>query len=83
MNDHYPVTSIGGSKKSTMLESVNDLDGTLRLTVGHGWLVKSTNFWMKMDPYVVVRYEKKTYKSKVHQNGGSYPIWNHQFLIPI
>ena len=53
------------------------------LTVKGGLLDKNTELVGKMDPYCVVKYLKKEYKSKVHNSGGKEPIWDDQFTLEV
>ena len=36
-----------------------------------------------MDPYVVVDINKKQFKTKVHENAGKNPVWNHSLSINV
>ena len=39
----------------------------------------------KMDPFLQLDFEGKTFKTPVHTDGGKLPVWNHSFpevLIP-
>ena len=53
-----------------------EFDGILRVEVIQGWIVKNTEVWGKMDPYVVMKYQKIKYRTRVHDAGGSTPVWN-------
>lgn len=35
----------------------------------------------KMDPYLIVKVNKKEYKTKVHQDAGKHPVWNEEFSL--
>jgi Ca2+-dependent lipid-binding protein len=36
-----------------------------------------------MDPFIEIKYKNKSYKTKVHENGGHTPEWGEIFDIPI
>jgi Ca2+-dependent lipid-binding protein len=60
-----------------------EFDGILRLEVVKGWIVKNSEVWGMMDPYVELKYQKIKYRSRVHGAGGSKPVWNQSFDILI
>lgn len=45
------------------------------------WIINSFN--RKMDPYVVVKFNGRTYKTRVHQSGGKQPRWGDEFELPV
>jgi Ca2+-dependent lipid-binding protein len=38
-------------------------------------LLRDTEIIGKMDPFVVLEYSGKKYRTKVHQGGGKHPKW--------
>lgn len=36
-----------------------------------------------MDPFIILKYGKRKYKTQVIQEGGTRPIWNQEFIIQI
>ena len=57
--------------------------GTLTIKVVRAEFIRNTEQLSEMDPYVVILYKDKKYKTKVIQEGGKKPVWNEQFEIPI
>ena len=53
--------------------------GVLILNLKGANLERNTELMGKMDPYCIVKYLKKEYKSKVHNAGGKQPVWDDQF----
>ena len=39
-------------------------------------LQRDTEFFTKMDPYVIIKCGNVTKKTYVHEGGGKKPIWN-------
>lgn len=37
----------------------------------------------EMDPFIVLEYDGKTYKTKVQDEAGKYPEWNETFIIHV
>ena len=55
----------------------------LVLKVIQGKLIRNTETFGKMDPYVAVKTkEGLEYKTKVHSYGGDTPIWNDILEVP-
>jgi Ca2+-dependent lipid-binding protein len=50
--------------------------GKLIIKVKEGRLFRDTETFGKMDPYCVISVKDKTFKTRVHQNGGKNPKWN-------
>ena len=49
--------------------------GKLFISPKSAALSRSTDWFKKMDPYVVVRIGKQVKKSRTHKNGGKEPSW--------
>ena len=65
--------------------SIEDSIGTIKLKIIEAHLVRDTELFSEMDPYVVI-YNNEThrqYKTKVVHEGGKHPIWNQSFDIQI
>ena len=45
--------------------------------------MNSTGMFGQMDPFIVVEYADKKYKTKVIRDGGKKPVWNECLEIPI
>ena len=56
--------------------------GSLRVKVIRGVLHRTTELFGEMDPFVMLVYGKKKYKTKTCQNGGKTPSWNQNLQIP-
>ena len=39
-------------------------------------LIRDTEFLTKMDPYVILKCEGMTKRTKTHESGGKHPFWN-------
>ena len=50
--------------------------GTLTLTVVEAQLTRNTEFFSKMDPYVVIETRMQKIRTKVMQGAGKKPVWN-------
>ena len=37
----------------------------------------------KMDPYVIIKFAGKEYKTKVKNEAGFKPVWNESFQLPV
>jgi hypothetical protein len=57
------------------------LSGKLTLTIHKGKDLKDTNLLSKQDPYVEVWVEKEKFKTKVHEKGGTAPVWEQSFIF--
>jgi Ca2+-dependent lipid-binding protein len=53
-----------------------EYDGILRIEILQGSIFKNTEVWGKMDPYVVLKYQKIKLRTRVHGDGGSNPVWS-------
>ena len=57
--------------------------GKLKLTIVEAKLSRDTEYWGKMDPFVVLKYNKEEHKTKEIENAGSTPKWNKSFDIGV
>lgn len=57
--------------------------GTLTLKVVEGKLIRNTEMFGKMDPFVQIDYRINKFKTKVNDSGGVTPKWNEIFKIPV
>jgi Ca2+-dependent lipid-binding protein len=48
-----------------------------------GQLFRNTEIFGQMDPFVVIDYDGKKYKTKVLDDAGKNPIWNQTIEVPI
>lgn len=44
-------------------------------------MYRDVETFSNMDPYVVIEYNGKTYKTPALQEAGKHPLWNHSFEI--
>ena len=49
--------------------------GLLKIKVIEGRLFRDTEMFSKMDPYCVLEFKEKKFKTKTHQGGGKHPKW--------
>lgn len=55
----------------------------LTLKVVSATLIRDTELFGKMDPFVVIIYNGYSYKTKVMKNAGKAPIWNEYFELSV
>ncbi len=55
----------------------------LHLTIVKGNIMRDTEEFSKMDPFIVVTYNGEKFKTNTCNEGGMTPIWNHLLKIPI
>ena len=58
-------------------------NGTLKLKILEAHLTRDTETFGKMDPYCVVKVNHQTYKTKVLDNVGVDPKWNHDITLNV
>ena len=46
-------------------------------------LTRDTEIMTKMDPYVIIKYAGKEFKTKVMSEAGKTPVWNQSFQFPV
>ena len=57
--------------------------GNLAMTVIEAKLTRDTEFFGKMDPFVVLDYRNQRQRTKVHMDAGKLPKWNETFQFDI
>lgn len=57
--------------------------GLLSLEIVEGQLIKDTELWGEMDPFVLVEYQEAKYKTTTAKDGGRKPKWGETLEIPI
>merc|ERR1711953_1274710 len=57
--------------------------GTLRVTVVEAKLTRDTEFFSKMDPFVVLETRQQKLKTKTMQGAGKTPKWDQIFDIDV
>lgn len=57
--------------------------GTLHFKVIQAKLLRSTEVFGEMDPFIQVDYREHKYKTSTIQEGGKCPVWNEVLQIPI
>jgi len=55
----------------------------LNLTIVKGNILRDTEEFSKMDPFIVVTYNGEKFQTNTADEGGMTPEWNHTFNIPI
>jgi len=48
-----------------------------------GNLIKDTEFWGNMDPFIVLEVGNEKFKTTTVQEGGKNPVWQEKFDIPL
>lgn len=66
-----------------MTETAGALAGILTIKIVRGQLYINTEIFSEMDPFIIMKYGKTKYKTKVLEEAGVNPVWNQEFLIPI
>lgn len=68
-------------------ESLNNKNATsrtvLNLVIHEGKLLRDTEMFGAMDPYIIVKYQDEIFKTKAIDGGGKLPQWNETFSIPL
>jgi Ca2+-dependent lipid-binding protein len=59
------------------------ISGHLHLKLIRADLFINTEIFGEMDPFIIVKYGKKKFKTTVHRGAGSNPQWHQEFFIPI
>ncbi len=59
------------------------LQGTLYVKLAKASFLRNTEVLGKMDPYVVMTYKGKKYKTNTAKDAGKEPVWNQVFKIAI
>lgn len=55
----------------------------LNLTIVKATILRDTEEFSKMDPFIVVTYNDEKFQTNIAEEGGMNPEWNHTFNIPI
>ena len=50
--------------------------GRLKLEIVEAKLIRDTDTWSKMDPYVVIKLREQVFKTKTKNEAGKTPKWN-------
>jgi hypothetical protein len=58
-------------------------EGILTLKPVEGNLIRDTEVFGQMSPYITMSFNGKKYKSKVHDSGGKKPAWTDEFVIEV
>ena len=68
--------------KGKSLQAINSDSfsmGVLIFKVVQGKLLRNTEFFGQMDPFLQVEINGKTYKTTTIKEGGKNPVWNETF----
>ncbi|KAI3888186.1 hypothetical protein MKX03_020584 [Papaver bracteatum] len=57
--------------------------GTLEVLVVDASKIKDTDFFGKMDPYVIIQFGNQKRKSTVARGEGKTPMWNEKFTFDV
>eukprot|EP00347_Sterkiella_histriomuscorum_P022296 403330984 len=57
--------------------------GELRIKVVEANLFRNTDWFTKMDPYVVLEFQGNKFKTRILKHAGKHPIWNEEFTIHV
>ena len=57
--------------------------GELHFNIFRGELYINTEIFSEMDPFMILKYGKKKFKTKVLDEAGVNPVWNQEFVFPI
>ena len=58
-------------------------EGILTLRPKEGKLVRDTEVFGSMSPYLTITFKGKKFKSKVHDSGGKKPKWTDEFVLEV
>lgn len=59
-----------------LLFSTKPINGVITILILNAQLTHDTEIMSKMDPYVIIKYGMKQYKTKVLNEAGKTPEWN-------
>lgn len=76
-------TQLGSNSSDSPKKDSSELFGSLQIKAQKGLLYKDTDFIGKMDPYVVIKYQKKLYFTETCKGGGKEPVWTKSFTLDI
>ena len=57
--------------------------GSLRVEIIEARLTRDTEFFSKMDPYVIIETRQQKFKTRTIQGGGKTPKWDQVFDIDV
>ena len=57
--------------------------GILTITIIEAKLVRDTHTFGEMNPLVMIKSKDKVHETKIHNRGGTHPVWHETFEIPI
>ncbi|CAK4080789.1 unnamed protein product [Aphanomyces euteiches] len=55
----------------------------LQVTVKRATNLRDVQLIGKQDPYCIVQVGARSFRSRVHDNGGKNPVWNDTFVFPV
>ena len=58
-------------------------EGILTIKPLKGKLVRDTEVFGKMSPYITISFKGQKYKTKVHDYGGKKPEWKDEFVLEV
>lgn len=58
-------------------------EGILTLRPKEGKLVRDTEVFGKMSPYITITFKGQKFKTKVHDYGGKKPKWSDEFVLEV
>lgn len=58
-------------------------EGILTLRPKEGKLIRDTEVFGSMSPYITITFGEKKYKTKVHDSGGKKPKWSDEFTMDV
>ena len=62
-----------------MNSNEKEMHGTLIIKPLRGILLRDTDIFGKMDPYLVMNYEGHNFKTDICKRSGKFPIWQNEF----
>lgn len=62
-------------------QNTTKIPKVLKITIVEAYLIRDTEIFSKMDPYVIMTYGGTVMKTDVHEESGTHPVWNKTFEI--
>ena len=81
--DADSAESMSSQRLNEGKKGAGELLGTLKLKACEGKLLRDTEAMGEMDPFIQIKYNSKTYRTRVLEEGGKEPKWNEEFEIPV
>jgi Ca2+-dependent lipid-binding protein len=53
----------------------------LKIKIVGAKILRDTEFFTKMDPFVVIEYHVRKFKTTIKNEGGQRPVWNESFTL--